>query len=302
MNPPANPPPPPDTNGIRPPLGTRVASKPHARNGGNPYPPETREMVYQLWENGGGEIGGYSALRTPQLLELRQQGHFPHMNTVKNWIKQRERTGHLLPKRATGNIFATREVDGQDLVNLTLIRLVRQKATIDEVRAYIHNRNPAVHPYSPSQIHRAEKRLGLSRKVGSTTSTEAHTPINLHKRDNYWNREFPFGVKGEETDNMIDIDECHLKLESQNRKYGKTTKQSRCDSRGMYKKGAGGVSVLMGISGLGGEQGLQFHQTFSEGGTDMYRFYCFMEDFIAFLEVNRPGQLFCFTMASEPVP
>ena len=48
------PPPPP---GIRQPLGTRVAPTRHATWGGNPYPKETREMVLQIWQNGGGDNG-----------------------------------------------------------------------------------------------------------------------------------------------------------------------------------------------------------------------------------------------------
>jgi hypothetical protein len=65
-------------------------------------------------------------------------------------------------KRATGNRHSTREVNGVDLVNLALFRLVRPKAYIDEVRAYVHNRNPVNLPYSQSQIVRAEHRLGLT--------------------------------------------------------------------------------------------------------------------------------------------
>ena len=69
---------------------------------------------------------------------------------------------------------------------------------------------------------------------------EAYTPLNKQKCHNYWNREFPYGVNSEDTDDMIDIDECHLKLELHNHKYGKTTKEYRCDSHGLYKRGAGG--------------------------------------------------------------
>lgn len=287
---------PPLTDGVRLPLGTRIIPTKHARNGGNPYPTESRQMAISLWENAGGDNGGFAAFRTPQIMQLRLDGDFPHeTSTVRRWIKTHQNYGHVLPKRATGNLFLVREVDGIDLVNLTLFRLIRPKANIDEVRAYIHNRNPDVEPYSPSQICRAEQRLGITRKVGSTTSIDAYTPINLFKRDNYWQQEYPFGVSGEETAIMIDIDECQFKLESQNHKHGKTIKGARCDSKGVYKNGAKAVSLLMGISGSEDEP-FYFHQTFSEGGTDLYRFYCFMEDFISFLALNRQGQSFCFMM------
>jgi hypothetical protein len=48
------------TGGLRLPLGTRVTKTKHARRGGNPYPPEMREMVRALWLD-----SGNAALRTP---------------------------------------------------------------------------------------------------------------------------------------------------------------------------------------------------------------------------------------------
>ena len=51
----------------------------------------------------------------------------------------------------------------------------------------------------------------------------------------------------------------------------------------------------MGISGDKRDP-FEFHRMFSEGGTDQWRFFCFMEDFIGWLAVNRQNQSFCFTM------
>ena len=127
--------------------------------------------------------------------------------------------------------------------------MVRPKAYIDEVRAYINNRNPAQRPYSPSQDVQAEQPLGLWLKVGSTTSNEAYRPANLQKRRAYWEEDYPVGVADQDTSSMIDIDKAGFKLESQDRKQGKATKQKRVDARGAYKKGDRNVSLLMGISG-----------------------------------------------------
>jgi hypothetical protein len=41
----------------------------------------------------------------------------------------------------------------------------------------------------------------------------------------------------------------YYKIESQNWKFGKVTRERRCDARGKYKKGAGSVSLLTAISG-----------------------------------------------------
>jgi hypothetical protein len=87
--------------------------------GGNPYPPEMREMVLAAWQNGGGVNGGNAALRNPTFVQLRLQGKFPHYTTCMNWIKIHQLEGHVRPMRATGNFFSEREINGVDLFNLT---------------------------------------------------------------------------------------------------------------------------------------------------------------------------------------
>ena len=84
-----------------------------------------------------------------------------------------------------GNKESRREINGVDLVNLALYRLVRPAAYLSEVKAYIYNRNPTNLPYSDSQIYRAEQKIGLSRKASSTTSECAYLPINLQKREDF---------------------------------------------------------------------------------------------------------------------
>mmetsp|Transcript_18063 Transcript_18063/g.31107 ORF Transcript_18063/g.31107 Transcript_18063/m.31107 type:complete len:377 (+) Transcript_18063:246-1376(+) len=282
-------------NGIRLPNGTRVARKKHASTGGNPYPQEMREQVLQIWLNAGGAIGGYDALRAPQYNILRQQKKFPHFDTCKRWIRIYLSEGHTLPKRATGNARASREIEGVDLFNLALFRLVKPKAFMVEVQAYIHNRNPNNLPYSLSQIHRAEKRLGLWLKVASSTSQQAYRPINLYKRKCYWQKSYPDGIADEEISHMIDIDEALFKLESQDRKRGKVTKQRRCDARGKFKNGVRGASLIMAICGDDVDP-FEFHKMFKEGTTNLWRFYNFMKDLIEWLDTYRPGEQYCFTM------
>ena len=275
--------------------GVRAAEKPDPCLGGNAYSQDTRKMILQIWKNGGGLNGGFDALMTPHYMQLRFQQKSPHENACKRIVETYLSEGHILPKRPNGNHYAERELFGIDLFNLSLFRLIRPKATIDEVRAFVHNRNPSVLPYSHSQIYRAEQRVQLWRKVASTTSEQAYRPVNLRKRKNYWEKSYPDGVHGEDAKDMIDIDEAGFKLESQDRKRGKTVRWRRCDARGKYKKGEKNVSLLMGISG-DDDDPFEFHQQFSEGGTTLWRFYSFMVDFIDWLDVNRPGRTFCFTM------
>ena len=89
----------------------------------------------------------------------------------------------------------------------------------------MYNRNPAVAPYSMSQVHRAEVILGLWLKVGSVTADEAYGLINLSKRCQYWKEEYLVGIKGIDVRDAIDIDEAMFKLESQDRQRGNVTKQ-----------------------------------------------------------------------------
>ena len=54
---------------------------------------------------------------------------------------------------------------------------------------------------------------------------------------------------GESTRDLIDIDERGYRLNSQNRSFGKVIREKRCDARGKYKNGDGGVNLLMAVSG-----------------------------------------------------
>lgn len=252
-------------------------------------------MVLQIWLDAGGDNAAFKALNTQEHKDLRAARVFPHLDTCRRWIKIYQSEGHVLPKRATGNKFTQREIHGDDLVNLAFFRTIRPKAYNVEVRAYLSNRNPDIRPYSHSQVARAEKRLGLWLKAASSTSDAAYRPINLSKRRQYWGETYPRGINGVDVRDVIDIDEAQFKLESQNRKFGQMPKQLRCDARGSYRKGAPGVSLLMGISGDDIDP-FEFHQSFTEGGTNLWRFYCYMDEFIKWLDVNRPGRSFCFTM------
>ena len=137
---------------------------------------------------------GFRALETAQCNQLPEQRKFPHMNTCRRWIEIYQTGGHVRPRIAAGNKFSKREIHGQDLINCAFYRHIYPKAYIDAVMAYAHNRNPTEAPYSISQVHRAEVRLGLWLKVGSSTADEAYCPINLSKRRQYGNVGFAHDV------------------------------------------------------------------------------------------------------------
>jgi hypothetical protein len=160
---------------VRPPNGIFAEEPKHPSRGGRPWPIEIRDMVIAMHMNG-------DDFWDANLARMCTNYKFSLMKTVGQWICQYNFEGTALPKHAIGNRHSTWEVNGVDLINLTLFRLVRPKVYLDEVRAYMHNRNPATSPYSQSQIVRVEHRLDLTRKAASSTSDRAHLSLNMHIR------------------------------------------------------------------------------------------------------------------------
>jgi len=69
--------------------------------------------------------GGFAALQTNEIEQLRIQKLFPSMSTCKQWINEIYIPyGHVLEKRATGNHFSEQELHGRDLINLAIIRMI----------------------------------------------------------------------------------------------------------------------------------------------------------------------------------
>ena len=127
---------------VRPQNGTRLTSAPHPSEGGSRgYAQEMRDQVISLWMNG-------EDLNAMWIELLQHQKKFPCVQTCRRWIRLHQGEGHSRRRRPTGNHFSDREVHGQDLINLAVYRTVRPKAYINEVRAYVHNCNPANMPYS----------------------------------------------------------------------------------------------------------------------------------------------------------
>jgi hypothetical protein len=119
-------------------------------------------------------------------------------------------------------------VQGPALKQLALYRCVFPKATIAECRVYLFNVDPINDPFSSSQVHRAEKLLGLKRKAASTMADLAFLPWNMALREYYWTHPPPLGMRGVPIADIIDIDEAGFFLEHSDRKFGKTISSLRC--------------------------------------------------------------------------
>ena len=145
-------------------MKTRRQQVYHASLGiGKPYPHEVRDQI--VWRHVNGIPQTNAMIR-----QLQAAKQYPSSRTITRYIRQYLTVGHVLPYSRTGNRRVQREVIGADLISLAILRSIRPKAMICEVKAFIHSTNPANDVYSDSQICRAETRLGLTRKKGSTTA------------------------------------------------------------------------------------------------------------------------------------
>ena len=212
---------------------TAVDIESHPSQGnGKAYPQSFRDMVMGMVDQQPHQ------LRSAEVRQLQRSKLFPCDRTIHNWRQRRIELNHYRPFHRTGNHRAAREIKGRNLIELALFRSVRPKSQIIEVKAFLFNRDPIGNlPFSNSQIHRAETSLDLTRKAASTTAMKAYLPHNLQLCHNYFHCNYSLGIADQDTDDMIDLDEMGLFLESSNRNHGKTVRGTRCDQAGVYNRG-----------------------------------------------------------------
>ena len=181
---------------------------------------------------------------------------------------------------------------------LAYYRLLYPKVRHDETNVFLYYIGGMDRFYDASQISRAEDRLGLSTKVGSTTAYQAYTPRNLLIRQNYWTAEYPVGMIGIRRRDIIDIDEFGAFVEKFNRNSGKAMVGRRVREEGPYNHSTH-LNVMMAISG---EEATAAHDAsrwlmmWTNGGTDVDRFLEFIELILDDIGPGTPGNRRCFTM------
>ena len=271
------------------PRGTFTEEGIHPSCGGNPYSDDYRHDVITRF------LMGFP-LDNPELNALRAIYTYPSIWTCERYIERWWDYGHVQPMRATGNHDAEREIRGQPLIRLALYRSVFPKCSIDQIRAFLFNMDPTIVPYSPSQVVRGEQLLSLRKKKASTTCERAYWPINLHKRRNFWTRDYPFGCRNIRTQDMIDMDQAGFKIEGCNPSFGKTVSCLRCDDEGQYNRDAK-LNMMMAIS-ADDAYDMEWHWTWKqeEGGTTIWIVYSFFLQICDQLDIDHPGRRFCFTM------
>ena len=183
---------------------------------------------------------------------------------------------HLRPFRRTGNARAS-VLRGIDNYMLAYWRSIWPKSTHAEMNALLFTSQvargePNPRFFSPSQISRAEDRLGLSKKRGSTTAYQALLPRNLTKRWVYWNRPYPAGIADIPKDDWIDYDKAGIFVETANRKSGKAYIGVRVREEGPYNH-SDKYTLTLAISGdIAGERWLDFERKAGTTVNDCYEF------------------------------
>jgi transposase len=257
-----------------------------------PHPSECRSFAYSHPQRQAAiAVVNEGMHHDPAIQHLRDQGLWSSMRSSQRWSQQLIETGTLRSKKKTGNNHAT-VLRGHDLLYLAMYRASYPKATAADIIAFLHNTTGRF--YHPSQISRAEDRLGLSRKKGSTTARQALLPLNLLRRSIFWNLNYPFGVADIAMNDMIDIDEAGIFLETADRSWGKAVTGMRVRAPGPYGHSEK-WTLLMAVSGRPGPLD-RFVRLEQRPGTDIHFFYAFIFDMIQQIGPGAQGNRRCFTM------
>lgn len=275
----------------RPRLQTDSDPEKPPSNGGNPYSQDTREIVMNAHDNG--DLGSEAFQR------MRQDNIVPVPRTILRYIRRREDLGHFRSYRPTGNNHA-HVLRHDDLIMLAIWRVLYPRATHAETNAFLWEANGRTRLYDPSQLSRAEQRLGLSMKRGSVTARQAMLPENLQKRWNYWNCAFPFGIADIRRRDIIDLDEAGIFVETCQRSRGKAATIARVRDIGAYGHSER-VNVLMAITGerqCERQDGTpnRWVRTWTQGGTTIEIFRMFVVEILDSIERGSPERRRVFTM------
>jgi len=207
---------------------------------------------------------------------------------------------HPIQHASVGYKFSIRPVTSAHCIVLATImqrgrcKAIFPKATIAKCRVHLFNVDPNNDPFSSSQVHLAEKLLGLKRKAASTMADFAFLPWNMALHEYYWTHPPPLGMRGVPIVDIIEIEEAGFFLEHSDRKFGKTISSLCCSQNGVYGHGEK-VNLLLVICGDNVGQ-MRWHEQWMEGGTTIERFYDFIDHIIDDLDQNHPGRLCVFTM------
>lgn len=233
----------------------------------------------------------------------RDVAALPCTRTLLRHLKRFLTRGHFCACKRNGG-KARSVLAGNELIHVAVCRGVFPTATCAEVQAHlwnVHGRflpRPRVH--GPSQITRAEQRIGLSRKRTSTTARQAFLPRNTLRRRNYWTQNCPFGIADIPSAMMIDIDEAVVNICDSERSHGKTTVNTRSQQNGPCTR-EGESQIILAISGcpINGRRWMQCDE--DPSGATVVDFPAFVWRVLIDLGPGTPGNRHCVTLDNPNV-
>lgn len=189
----------------------------------------------------------------------------------------------------TGNIRA-HVLRGSDLVLLAVYVQCFPHATGLEKIAFLYRATGMWH--NEGQITKAEQRIGLSRKKSSTLAVQASEPRYVFQWQIFWHLPYPFGIADISCEEMIDINEAKIILQTANRKFGKCTMHRQCRKTGLYGHGKGWILILALLA-----DGWKWYKFVENSGTDVTLFVSLIKEILTDLGPWVPGQKrYCFTL------
>jgi hypothetical protein len=273
----------------RPAIQTRVAAEPHPSDGrGEAYSQDLRSFVMHLYHNN-------QLVNNPAVQQAQAMYQFPCNRTIRRYIQLEQELGHVRPCRRTGNRRASVLRD-HNIVFLALYRVVFPKCSAAQINAFLYRVNfgdVTFRFYTPSQITKAEIRIGLTRKRGSTTAFQAYLPINRRKRWLYWNMPYPYGIADIRVEDLIDLDECGLYVETAGKKIGKAYLGSRVRQGGNYQKSEK-WTLLLAVAGAAAAE--RWQMMWNDGGTTGDKMIEFIGIVMADIGQGTPARRRCFIM------
>ena len=155
--------------------------------------------------------------------------------TLRRWRQRQEEQGTANAYERQGNHEMRRFGPG-DIALLIHYRLTFPKAQADEIITYIANNSFQHSIYSRQDITLMEKRLGFTRKVGSSRAFQSLLAHNQMRRQLFWSQPPPVGVHGLDRNRLIDIDEGGFSITSSVRSHGKAYRCVRVVQSGSYTR------------------------------------------------------------------
>lgn len=276
----------------------RPQEVPPSRGGTNGYPESFRNYVLGIVCDADGNFDPFRYEMADIDAQNRGVGdHFPCKRTVQNWIARKRNFGHARAYVKQGNERAT-VLRGEALLRLAWYKLLYPRSNAHETNAFLWNSSPEPpgqrRLYTPGQISAAEDSLCLSRKVSATTARQALLPINQQKRWNFWNLEYPFGIANINREDLIDMDEAAVFIETVNRKYGKATIGRRCREVGPYGHSTKHV-LTMAVSACPNDK-YRDYLLEQKSGTTILDFVEFIQRILLGIGPGTPERRRCFLM------